>query len=206
MAEEGRIAPVDINEEMSKSFVDYAMSVIVSRALPDVRDGLKPVQRRIIYAMDDMGVTAGASHRKSATVVGEVIGKYHPHSNDAIYDALVRMGQGFSLRYPLVDPQGNFGTTDDPPAAMRYTECRLTRIAEALLDGIDEDTVDFADNFDGSEAEPEVLPSRFPNLLVNGSQGIAVGMAPTSPPTTWGKSRRPASTGWSIPTPRPMPI
>ena len=187
MAEEGRIAPVDINEEMSKSFVDYAMSVIVSRALPDVRDGLKPVQRRIIYAMDDMGVTAGASHRKSATVVGEVIGKYHPHSNDAIYDALVRMGQGFSLRYPLVDPQGNFGTTDDPPAAMRYTECRLTRLAEALLDGIDEDTVDFADNFDGSEAEPEVLPSRFPNLLVNGSQGIAVGMATNIPPHNLGE-------------------
>ena len=187
MAEEGRIAPVDINEEMSKSFVDYAMSVIVSRALPDVRDGLKPVQRRIIYAMDDMGVTAGASHRKSATVVGEVIGKYHPHSNDAIYDALVRMGQGFSLRYPLVDPQGNFGTTDDPPAAMRYTECRLTRLAEALLDGIDEDTVDFIDNFDGSEAEPKVLPSRFPNLLVNGSQGIAVGMATNIPPHNLGE-------------------
>ena len=187
MAEEGLIAPVDINEEMSKSFVDYAMSVIVSRALPDVRDGLKPVQRRIIYAMDDMGVTAGASHRKSATVVGEVIGKYHPHSNDAIYDALVRMGQGFSLRYPLVDPQGNFGTTDDPPAAMRYTECRLTRLAEALLDGIDEDTVEFIDNFDGSEAEPKVLPSRFPNLLVNGSQGIAVGMATNIPPHNLGE-------------------
>ena len=179
--------PVDINEEMSKSFVDYAMSVIVSRALPDVRDGLKPVQRRIIYAMDDMGVTPGASHRKSATVVGEVIGKYHPHSNDSIYDSLVRMGQGFSLRYPLVDPQGNFGTTDDPPAAMRYTECRMTRLAETLLDGIDEDTVDFADNFDGSESEPSVLPSRFPNLLVNGSQGIAVGMATNIPPHNLGE-------------------
>ena len=180
--------PVDINEEMSKSFVDYAMSVIVSRALPDVRDGLKPVQRRIIYAMDDMGVTPGASHRKSATVVGEVIGKYHPHSNDSIYDSLVRMGQGFSLRYPLVDPQGNFGTTDDPPAAMRYTECRMTRLAEVLLDGIDEDTVDFIDNFDGSESEPRVLPSRFPNLLVNGSQGIAVGMATNIPPHNLGEA------------------
>lgn len=180
--------PVDINEEMSKSFVDYAMSVIVSRALPDVRDGLKPVQRRIIYAMDDMGVTPGASHRKSATVVGEVIGKYHPHSNDSIYDSLVRMGQGFSLRYPLVDPQGNFGTTDDPPAAMRYTECRMTRLAEVLLDGIDEDTVDFNDNFDGSESEPQVLPSRFPNLLVNGSQGIAVGMATNIPPHNLGEA------------------
>ena len=173
---------VDINEEMARSFVEYAMSVIVSRALPDVRDGLKPVQRRIIYAMDDMGVRPRASHRKSATVVGEVIGKYHPHSNDAIYDALVRMGQSFSLRYPLIHPQGNFGTTDDPPAAMRYTECRLAELAAVLLDGIDEDTVDFADNFDGSESEPVVLPSRFPNLLVNGSQGIAVGMATNIPP------------------------
>ena len=177
-----RLRAVDINDEMSKSFVDYAMSVIVSRALPDVRDGLKPVQRRIIYAMDDMGVGPRSSHRKSATVVGEVIGKYHPHSNDAIYDALVRMGQSFSLRYPLIHPQGNFGTTDDPPAAMRYTECRLDRLASVLLDGIDEDTVDFADNFDGSEQEPSVLPARFPNLLVNGSQGIAVGMATNIPP------------------------
>ncbi|MDE0374465.1 MAG: DNA gyrase subunit A [bacterium] len=188
--ETGRAAPhlaVDINDEMSKSFVDYAMSVIVSRALPDVRDGLKPVQRRIIYAMDDMGVRPRSPHRKSATVVGEVIGKYHPHSNDAIYDALVRMGQSFSLRYPLIHPQGNFGTTDDPPAAMRYTECRLDRLAAVLLDGIDEDTVDFADNFDGSEQEPVVLPARFPNLLVNGSQGIAVGMATNIPPHNLGE-------------------
>ena len=173
---------VDINDEMAKSFVEYAMSVIVSRALPDVRDGLKPVQRRIIYAMDDMGVGPRSAHRKSATVVGEVIGKYHPHSNDSIYDALVRMGQSFSLRYPLIHPQGNFGTTDDPPAAMRYTECRLAELAAVLLDGIDEDTVDFADNFDGSESEPVVLPARFPNLLVNGCQGIAVGMATNIPP------------------------
>ena len=178
---------VDINDEMAKSFVDYAMSVIVSRALPDVRDGLKPVQRRIIYAMNDMGVGPRSSHRKSATVVGEVIGKYHPHSNDAIYDALVRMGQSFSLRYPLIHPQGNFGTTDDPPAAMRYTECRLAQLAAVLLDGIDEDTVDFADNFDGSEQEPVVLPARFPNLLVNGSQGIAVGMATNIPPHNLGE-------------------
>ena len=176
------VRAVDIYDEMATSFVEYAMSVIVSRALPDVRDGLKPVQRRIIYAMDDMGVRPRTSHRKSATVVGEVIGKYHPHSNDAIYDALVRMGQGFSLRYPLIHPQGNFGTTDDPPAAMRYTECRLAHLAAVLLDGIDEDTVDFADNFDGSESEPTVLPARFPNLLVNGCQGIAVGMATNIPP------------------------
>ncbi len=188
--ETGGAAPllaVDINDEMAKSFVDYAMSVIVSRALPDVRDGLKPVQRRIIYAMDDMGVGSRSSHRKSATVVGEVIGKYHPHSNDAIYDALVRMGQSFSLRYPLIHPQGNFGTTDDPPAAMRYTECRPAPLAAVLLDGIDEDTVDFADNFDGSEQEPVVLPARFPNLLVNGSQGIAVGMATNIPPHNLGE-------------------
>jgi len=188
--ETGGAAPllaVDINDELAKSFVDYAMSVIVSRALPDVRDGLKPVQRRIIYAMDDMGVGSRSSHRKSATVVGEVIGKYHPHSNDAIYDALVRMGQSFSLRYPLIHPQGNFGTTDDPPAAMRYTECRLAPLAAVLLDGIDEDTVDFADNFDGSEQEPVVLPARFPNLLVNGSQGIAVGMATNIPPHNLGE-------------------
>ena len=188
-AEAGRpdVGNVDINEEMSKSFVDYAMSVIVSRALPDARDGLKPVQRRIVYAMNDMGIRPGTPHRKSATVVGEVIGKYHPHSNDAIYDALVRMGQSFSLRYPLIHPQGNFGTTDDPPAAMRYTECRLAELAMVLLDGIDEDTVDFADNFDGSESEPTVLPSRFPNLLVNGSQGIAVGMATNIPPHNLGE-------------------
>ena len=182
LEEKTRIGSVDINKEMATSFVDYSMSVIVSRALPDVRDGLKPVQRRIVYAMNDMGVRAGSPHRKSATVVGEVIGKYHPHSNDAIYDALVRMGQSFSLAYPLVDPQGNFGTNDDPPAAMRYTECRLTELASGLLDGIEEDTVDFIDNFDGSESEPTVLPSRFPNLLVNGSQGIAVGMATNIPP------------------------
>ncbi len=178
---------VDINDEMSRSFVEYAMSVIVSRALPDVRDGLKPVQRRIIYAMDDMGVRPGTAHRKSATVVGEVIGKYHPHSNDAIYDALVRMGQSFSLRYPLIHPQGNFGTTDDPPAAMRYTECRLAELAAVLLDGIDEDTVEFLDNFDGSESEPTVLPARFPNMLVNGCQGIAVGMATNIAPHNLGE-------------------
>ena len=184
---ERALLTVDINDEMSKSFVDYAMAVIVSRALPDVRDGLKPVQRRIIYAMDDMGVRPGGGHRKSATVVGEVIGKYHPHSNDAIYDALVRMGQDFSLRYPLIDPQGNFGTTDDPPAAMRYTECRMDRLAAVLLDGIDEKTVDFVDNYDGTESEPTVLPARFPNLLVNGSQGIAVGMATNMPPYNLGE-------------------
>ncbi len=178
---------IDINDEMAKSFVDYAMSVIVSRALPDVRDGLKPVQRRIIYAMDDLGIGPASPHRKSATVVGEVIGKYHPHSNDAIYDALVRMGQDFSLRYPLIHPQGNFGTTDDPPAAMRYTECRMEQITTALLDGIDENTVDFDDNYNGEESEPIVLPARFPNLLVNGSQGIAVGMATNIAPHNLGE-------------------
>ncbi len=187
MTELPRTRIIDIEDEMATSFVEYAMSVIVSRALPDVRDGLKPVQRRIIYAMDDMGVRPRSSHRKSATVVGEVIGKYHPHSNDSIYDALVRMGQSFSLRYPLIHPQGNFGTTDDPPAAMRYTECRLAELASILLDGIDEDTVDFNDNFDGSESEPAVLPARFPNLLVNGCQGIAVGMATNIPPHNLGE-------------------
>ncbi|MEX2652380.1 MAG: DNA gyrase subunit A, partial [Acidimicrobiia bacterium] len=172
---------------MEQSFVDYAMSVIVSRALPDVRDGLKPVQRRIIYSMFENNIVAGSAHRKCSKVVGDVMGNYHPHGDQAIYDALVRMGQDFSLRHLLIDPQGNFGTIDDPPGAARYTECRLTKLSTHLLDGIKEDTVDFNDNYSGEMQEPAVLPSRFPNLLVNGSQGIAVGMATNIPPHNLGE-------------------
>lgn len=170
-------------EEMSSSYLDYAMSVIVSRALPDVRDGLKPVQRRILYAMDDLGMRANQPHRKSARIVGEVLGKYHPHSDQPVYDAMVRMAQDFSLRHMLVDGQGNFGSIDnDPPAAMRYTEARLSRIAEELLADLDKNTVDFAPNFDESLNEPTVLPGRAPNLLLNGATGIAVAMACDIPP------------------------
>jgi DNA gyrase subunit A len=179
--------PVALEEEMRRSYLDYAMSVIVARALPDVRDGLKPVHRRILYAMQESGYTHDKPHRKSARVVGDVMGKYHPHGDAAIYDAMVRMAQPFSLRVPLVDGQGNFGSMDgDPPAAMRYTEVRLARAAAALLEGIDEDTVDFQPNYDESAEEPRVLPAAFPNLLVNGANGIAVGMAtniPTHNPT-----------------------
>ena len=163
------------------------MSVIVSRALPDARDGLKPVHRRILWAMYDAGHRPDRQHVKCATVVGDVIGNYHPHGDSAVYDALVRMGQTFSLRHPLIDPHGNFGSPDDPPAAYRYTECRLTPLAMQLLADIDEDTVDFSPNFDGKLKEPSVLPSRFPNLLVNGSQGIAVGMATNIPPHNLGE-------------------
>jgi len=176
------VEPIEIETEMEQSFLDYAMSVIVSRALPDARDGLKPVHRRIIWGMFDSGYRPDRSHVKSARVVGDVMGKYHPHGDTAIYDALVRMGQDFSLRDPLIHPHGNFGTPADGPAAMRYTECRLAPLAMRLTDGIDQDTVDFKGNFDGSTDEPEVLPARFPNLLVNGSQGIAVGMATNIPP------------------------
>ena len=179
---EPQIRPIEIEREMEDSFLEYAMSVIVSRALPDVRDGLKPVHRRILYAMFDAGIRPGTPFRKCARVVGDVMGWYHPHSNDAIYDALVRLGQDFSTRYPLIDPQGNFGTVDDPPAAMRYTEARLAALAMHLVDGINEETVDFADNYSGERQEPTVLPSRFPNLLVNGSTGIAVGMATNMAP------------------------
>ncbi len=178
----GGVPQVEITDEMEQSFVDYAMSVIVSRALPDVRDGLKPVQRRIIYSMFENNITASSAHRKCSKVVGDVMGNYHPHGDSAIYDALVRMGQDFSLRHLLIDPQGNFGTIDDPPGASRYTECRLTKLSNHLLEGIREDTVDFTDNYSGEMQEPTVLPSRFPNLLVNGSQGIAVGMATNIPP------------------------
>ena len=180
---EGRIQPIKIEDEMRASYLDYAMSVIVSRALPDVRDGLKPVQRRILYAMSDMGLRPGSAFRKCALVVGDVMGKYHPHGDASIYDALVRMAQGWSLRYPLVTGQGNFGSVDaDPPAAMRYTEARLAAIAEELVADIDKDTVDFVPNYDESRDEPTVLPSRLPNLLINGSGGIAVGMATNIPP------------------------
>jgi len=179
----GTVKPVNIEDEMRSSYLDYAMSVIVSRALPDVRDGLKPVHRRILYALNDMGIRSTGPHRKSARIVGEVLGKYHPHGDASVYDAMVRMAQDFSMRYPLVDGQGNFGSVDnDPPAAMRYTEARLARIAEEMLADIDKDTVDFMPNFDDSLKEPVVLPTRLPNLLLNGSSGIAVGMATNIPP------------------------
>ena len=182
------IEPVNIVEEMERSYLDYAMSVIVSRALPDVRDGMKPVHRRILYAMNQMGLSYNKPYRKSAGVVGEVMGKFHPHGDLSIYDALVRMAQDFSLRVPLIDGQGNFGSIDgDPPAAMRYTECRLEKVSDSLLYDIDKETVDFQDNYDGREQEPIVLPARFPNLLVNGSGGIAVGMATNIPPHNLGE-------------------
>jgi DNA gyrase subunit A len=179
----GNLQPINIEDEMRRSYLDYAMSVIIGRALPDVRDGLKPVHRRILYAMHDMGLLHNKKHVKCAKVVGECLGKYHPHGDTALYDALVRMAQPFSLRYPLVDGQGNFGSVDgDPPAAYRYTECRLTAIAEELLADIDKDTVDFVANFDDTTVEPVVVPTRIPNLLVNGGNGIAVGMATNIPP------------------------
>jgi DNA gyrase subunit A len=185
----GRIEPRELEQEMRSSFLDYAMSVIVSRALPDVRDGLKPVHRRVLYAMWTDGNRPGRPHVKCAAVVGEVVKHYHPHSPEAIYDTLVRMAQPFSLRYPLVDGQGNFGSVDDdPPAAMRYTEARLQRLAEEMLRELDSDTVDFGPNYDESKREPTVLPARFPNLLVNGSSGIAVGMATNIPPHHLGET------------------
>ena len=179
----GFVKPALLEEEMRTSYLTYAMSVIVSRALPDVRDGLKPVQRRILYAMHDMGMRPNSAHKKSARLVGEVLGKYHPHGDTAVYDAMVRMAQPFSLRLPLVDGQGNFGSVDnDPPAAMRYTEARLAAAAEGMLANLDQETVDFVENFDGTLREPVVLPARLPNLLVNGASGIAVGMATNIPP------------------------
>src|SRR5689334_7993171 len=179
---------VAVEDELKRSYLDYAMSVIVQRALPDARDGLKPVHRRILYSMHENGYDWNKGYRKSARVVGDVIGKYHPHGDQAIYDALVRMAQDFSMRAPLVDGQGNFGSVDgDPPAAMRYTESRLAKIALSLLDDTDKDTVDFQDNYDGSAREPVVLPAKFPNLLVNGAVGIAVGMATNIPPHNLGE-------------------
>ena len=181
--ETGRVLPIRIEDELRTSYLDYAMSVIVSRALPDVRDGLKPVHRRILYTMHEMGLTSASSYRKCAAIVGEVMGKYHPHGDVALYDALVRLAQTFSLRYPLIDGQGNFGSVDgDPPAAMRYTEARMTAIAAELLADIDKQTVDFVENYDGTRMQPQVLPAKLPNLLVNGSTGIAVGMATNIPP------------------------
>ncbi len=177
------LIPINIEDEMKRSYLDYAMSVIVGRALPDVRDGLKPVHRRILFTLDEMGLTFNKATRKCAKIVGEVMGKYHPHGDSAIYDTLVRLAQPFTMRYPLIDGQGNFGSIDgDPPAAMRYTEARLTRISASLLEDIDKETVDFRPNYDDSETEPEVLPTRVPNLLINGSSGIAVGMATNIPP------------------------
>src|ERR671932_303914 len=178
----GRIEPRELEQAMRSSFLDYAMSVIVSRALPDVRDGLKPVHRRVLYGMHEAGMQPNRPYKKCARIVGDVMGSYHPHGDAAIYDTLVRMAQPFSLRYPLVDGQGNFGNLDDdPPAAMRYTECRLSRMATEMLRDIDADTVDFNPNYDESRREPSVLPARFPNLLVNGWAGIAVGMATNMP-------------------------
>ncbi|PJF21838.1 MAG: DNA gyrase subunit A [Phototrophicales bacterium] len=183
MVDIGTVRPMDINEEMRGSYLDYAMSVIVARALPDARDGLKPVHRRILFAMYDMGLRPNTPYKKSARIVGEVLGKYHPHGDSAVYDAMARMAQDFSLRYPLVDGQGNFGSVDgDSPAAMRYTEARMAVIADELLVDIDMDTVDFQDNYDGTQQEPTVLPARLPNLLLNGASGIAVGMATSIPP------------------------
>lgn len=182
MTDRPQVSQIDITREMEDSFLEYAMSVIVSRALPDVRDGLKPVHRRILYAMHDAGIRPGTPYRKSARVIGDVVGWYHPHSPEAVYDAMVRLAQDFSMRYPLIDPQGNFGTVDDPPAAMRYTEARMAPLAAHLLEGIGEDTVDWTPNYSGERDEPVVMPARFPNLLVNGSTGIAVGMATNIPP------------------------
>ncbi|MDZ4308927.1 DNA topoisomerase (ATP-hydrolyzing), partial [Allopontixanthobacter sp.] len=184
----GEYARIDIVDEMKTSYLDYAMSVIVSRALPDVRDGLKPVHRRILFASDEGGFVAGRPYRKSAKIVGDVMGNYHPHGDSAIYMALVRMTQHWSMRVPLVDGQGNFGSMDpDMPASMRYTEARLAKVANSLLDDLDKDTVDFVENYDGSRMEPTVLPARFPNLLVNGAGGIAVGMATNIPPHNLGE-------------------
>ena len=188
IADPSDISPISIVDEMKSSYLDYAMSVIVARALPDVRDGLKPVHRRLLYSAYESGYVAGKPYRKSARIVGDVMGKYHPHGDSSIYDALARMAQDWSLRVPLIDGQGNFGSMDpDPPAAMRYTESRLARVANSLLDDLDKDTVDFVPNYDGQESEPSVLPARYPNLLVNGAGGIAVGMATNIPPHNLGE-------------------
>ncbi|MFI5219732.1 MAG: DNA gyrase subunit A, partial [Bacteroidia bacterium] len=183
MAEGENVIKINIEEEMKTAYIDYSMSVIVSRALPDVRDGLKPVHRRVLYGMLDLGVLSNRAHKKSARIVGEVLGKYHPHGDTSVYDAMVRMAQEWSLRYMLVDGQGNYGSIDgDSPAAMRYTEARLKKIAEEMLLDIDKNTVDFRNNFDDTLQEPTVLPGKIPNLLINGASGIAVGMATNMPP------------------------
>ena len=183
-----KIEFVNITGEVKDSFLDYAMSVIVQRALPDAKDGLKPVQRRILYGMNTLGNYANAPYKKSARITGEVMGKYHPHGDSSIYDAMVRMAQNFSYRYPLVDGHGNFGSIDgDPPAAYRYTESKMSKISMEMLTDIDKETVDFAPNYDDRLKEPSVLPARFPNILVNGSTGIAVGMATNIPPHNLGE-------------------
>jgi DNA gyrase subunit A len=185
---DGAIKEINISHEMKTSFLNYSMSVIVSRALPDVRDGLKPVQRRIIHAMNELGMYSNTTYKKSARIAGEVMGKYHPHGDSSIYDAMVRMAQPFSFRYPLVDGHGNFGSIDgDSAAAMRYTEARMSKISMELVRDLDKETVNFKDNYDASEKEPEVLPARYPNLLVNGASGIAVGMATNIPPHNLGE-------------------
>ena len=184
-----RVSEINISNEMRTSFLDYAMSVIVSRALPDVRDGMKPVHRRILYAMNDLGMHSDKAYKKSARIVGEVIGKYHPHGDSAVYETMVRMAQDFSYRYMLVDGHGNFGSVDgDSAAAMRYTEARMSKISMELLRDINKDTIDYQDNYDGTEREPVVFPARFPNLLVNGTSGIAVGMATNIPPHHLGET------------------
>lgn len=183
MAEGEKIIQINIEDEMKSAYIDYSMSVIVSRALPDVRDGFKPVHRRVLYGMQDLGVYSNRPHKKSARIVGEVLGKYHPHGDSSVYDTMVRMAQEWSLRYPLVDGQGNFGSVDgDSPAAMRYTEARLKKIAEEMLEDLDKETVDFRPNFDDSLEEPSVMPTKIPNLLINGASGIAVGMATNMAP------------------------
>ncbi len=183
MADGEKIIKINIEEQMKSAYIDYSMSVIVSRALPDVRDGLKPVHRRILFGMGELGIYSNRSYKKSARIVGEVLGKYHPHGDSSVYFAMVRMAQHWSMRYRLVDGQGNFGSVDgDSPAAMRYTEARLQKLAEEALADLDKNTVDFAPNFDESLKEPTVLPAKFPNLLVNGASGIAVGMATNMPP------------------------
>ena len=183
MSEYQKIIKINIEDEMKSSYIDYSMSVIVSRALPDVRDGLKPVHRRVLYGMYELGVMSNRGYKKSARIVGEVLGKYHPHGDTSVYDSMVRMAQEWSLRYQLVDGQGNFGSIDgDSPAAMRYTEARLRKVSEEMLADLDKDTVDFQLNFDDTLTEPTVLPTRIPNLLVNGASGIAVGMATNMPP------------------------
>lgn len=178
MSADQRIVPINIEDEMKSAYIDYSMSVIVSRALPDVRDGLKPVHRRVLYGMSELGLAFNKAHKKSARIVGEVLGKYHPHGDSSVYETMVRMAQYWSLRYPLVDGQGNFGSMDgDSPAAMRYTEARLQRISDEILADINKETVNFSLNFDDTLEEPTVLPTKIPNLLVNGASGIAVGMA-----------------------------
>ena len=183
-----KLSVISIEEEMRKSYLDYAMSVIIGRAIPDIKDGLKPVHRRTLFAMHDAGNSWNKPYKKSARIVGDVIGKYHPHGDTAVYDTIVRMVQDFSLRFPLVDGQGNFGSVDgDPPAALRYTEIRMKKIAHELLADLDKDTVNFVPNYDESLQMPEVLPAKFPNLLVNGGSGIAVGMATNIPPHNMGE-------------------